>query len=229
MNFKLKLTKLKAYLFQYKGLGIVVSIILLTLGILSFIFPKLVGTFALWSFLISILITGIFSFICYFFGNANEKRHPFNLIKGFANTIISLSLFIPLIISATKNGFLEAFETSTNELLFSVTLILGIYLALSGFFKILSSNKIKQFGGNRLSEILMGMVSLILGIVLFILLMANNNLGLSYVIGTYLIIFSILLIIELITNPLVQDKNKVYTLKKAKPNSKNEEVEVEIV
>ena len=229
MNFNLKLKKWKAYLLQYKGLGIFVSIALLILGILSFIFPRVIGTFALWSVIVSIFITGIFNFICYFFGNANEARHPFNLIKGVANTIVSCGLLIPLIISASKNGFLEALNTNTNVILFSITVFLGIYLAFSGLFKILSANKVKAFGGSKVSEIIMGSISLILGIVLFILLMLENSFGVSYVIGTYLIVFSIILIVELITNPLVQDKNKVYTLKKAKPNSKNEEVEVEIV
>ena len=82
MKFKEYLTKdnLKNTIRQYKGFGFLVSIILIILSILMFIFPSLFSYLSIWIFIIGLTFAGFFSKVT----TADFKLFSFeSLIKFF--------------------------------------------------------------------------------------------------------------------------------------------------
>lgn len=231
MKFKEYLTKdnLKNTIRQYKGFGFLVSIILIILSILMFIFPSLFSYLSIWIFVIGLTFAGFFDFIAYFFGNKDKRRQPYLLFKGTFNLIISLLILIPLIINSIELGFKEAIIISTNGMLYYVIIFLGIYLLINGFIKILKSRYVFLLGGNRIIEIIIGILYIIIGILIMCFPISLSITYLNYILAIYILIYGIILFIELLTSPIVKDYSKVINVKEAKKNSKNEEITGEVI
>lgn len=214
---------------QYKYLGIITSMLLIVLGILMFYFPLISNIIAIWTFIIGLLLVGLFDLFAYLFGNKDNKKSSFILLKAITNIVVSLLILIPMIINSIEIGFKEAITDSTLSFISWVVVFFGIYLIFTGLGRIFRSSVIEVLGGSRSVEIIIGVTYIFLGLLFCINPAINTITFITYILGIYLISYGIILFIELITSPTIRDYSKPFTPKKAKDGSKNEEVTVEII
>ena len=220
---------LKRLFRQYKGLGISISLILIIISIVMYIFPLTFSYISIWLFVISIFLVGLFDLFAFFFGNDHNKKVPYLLFKSIFNLAVSILIFIPLIINSVRYGFTNALVISSNDLLYWVILLFGFILMINGFNKIIKANMVVLLGGIKWVEITIGILYIVSGILVMFLSLNDTVTYLIYILATYLLIYGIIILIELLTSPTLKDFSKVIEPKKSKKHSKNEDIEGEVI
>lgn len=170
---------------KLKGVGIVLSIIVIILGICMFVKPIATGSMMIWILVVGVLINGIEKIVSYV-KMPKESRDGFLLAVGILWTFISVVIiFRGLNFSYLVTANIEA----------CIGIMIGFTCMFSGIGQICGAEKIKQQGGSKSMAILGGVMEILCALVVLSAPLLGM-IAITIMYGVYLIMMGVALLVR---------------------------------
>lgn len=170
---------------KFKTAGIIISILLFICGVVICVKPARVGLYVTWFMMAYLLVNGIFRLVRYFC-IPKEVRTGWMLADGIISTLVAIIILC---------GIADTPILSTISLVAVIGYFIGFYEIFVGISQICGSGAAKAVGASSGWLIFIGIVNILCGIFV-VCRPVISFIAFEWIIGLYMIIFSITAFIE---------------------------------
>lgn len=182
---------------QVKTLSFVnfsLSITLIILGLIMFLFPIIGAIPAL-----GLFASGLFIYALFFIIKYVIKRDNWFLIKGCASIILCcltlISIFLDIALFSS-GGALYPFLKYSSTILFWLLFAVGFWTLFYGIYQLVMISNLRQSADFKKTRITFGLITIALGVIVITLPTYGNYFTVIYALATHIILIGIITLLN---------------------------------